>query len=245
MKNETYSIIEDHVKIAPTETEVYKTVDEYFESINPNIMDQVECDKYGHYAKYSRDKTNFTGSYLKLSDITHKPNNEVYNELFKLLKDKGYLPEAYCPIVSDKEKKALDLMDKINLRRPSYRNGEYGRGILIRCNSGKTICFYFIPDELKGWWPPTFGILRFNTDIDSIYWSKTTSDDKLVIVFWNGNEIAHGNFEISYEGNDNNQYYTWEDANCGDASDSMSYTASLKIPIGDTDVEDIEVIHRN
>jgi hypothetical protein len=238
-------IFETYGNPLPSENEVYETVDEYFESINPHIMDQVEYDKYGHYAKYKRDKSNFKGAYLKLSDITDKPKDEVYTGLFSSLKSKGYDPDAYCPIVSDKEKKALDLADMINFKQPSYRDGEYGRAILIKCNSGKTLCFYFIPDEPKGWWPPTFAILRFDTDTDSIYWTKTSDYDKLVIVFWNGSEIAHGNFEILYEGHEENQYYTWESSECSRASDSMSYTASLKIPVGDTDVEDIELIHRN
>ncbi len=238
-------LFEDHSKITPTEIEVYEAADEYFKSINPNIMDQVEYDKYGHYAKYSRDRTDFNGSYLKLSDITNKDKDEVYSELFIFLKNKGYSPDAYCPILSDKEKKALDLVDKINFREQSYRDGEYGRAILVKCNSGKTICFYFNPDVSKIWWPTTFAILRFGTDTDSIYWTKTGSDDKLVIVFWNGDEIVHGDFDVSYEGIRENPYYTWEDSECVKASDSRSYTASLKIPVDDTDVEDVELISRN
>ena len=238
-------IFETYGNPLPTEKEVYEAADEYFISINPNIMDQVEYDKYGHYAKYKRDKSNFEGSYLKLDDITNKSKDEVYSDLFRFLRSKGYSIDLYCPILSDNERRALDLLDRINFKQPSYRDGEYGRAILIKCSSGKTICFYFIPDEPKGWWPPTFAILRFDSEPDSIYWTKTRIDDSLTIVFWNGDDIVHGDFDISYEGLEENPYYTWEDSECVKASDSRSYTASLKIPVDDIDVEDIELIHRN
>ena len=218
----------------PTEKEVYEAADEYFISINPNIMDKVGYNTYGHYAN-NRDNTNFRGSYLKLDSITNKSKDEVYSDLFRFLRNKGYAIDLYCPILSDKERRAMDLVDRINFKQPSYRDGEYGRAILVKCNSGKTICFYFAPDEPKEWWFSSFSILRFDSSAESIYWTPTGKDDKLVILFWNSNEIVHGNFGIIYELDEN----SWESAECDKASDSRGYIASIRLIEGDIDVEDV------
>lgn len=238
-------IFETYSTTNPTEKEIYEAADEYFISINPNIMDQLEYNRYGNYASHQRNNTNFKSSYLQLTDITTKSAEQVYGELFTFLKGKGYDIDAYCPILTDKERKGLDVADKVNFRLPSYREGEYGRAILVNSESGRKVCFYFSPGNNKIWWPMSLIIKVLDDESDVIYWTPTTKDDKLTILFWDGEKMVHGDFEISYDGYDENSHYAWEDATCSRASDSRSYTTTIKVPKDDIDAEDVGSIHRN
>ena len=243
-------LFEDYAGSKPTEQEVYDAADEYFESINPNIMDNTGYNTYGNFAKNSRNKPNFQTSGLVLNTITQKSKDEVYSELYAFLAKKEYAIDAYCPTISDSERKALDLIDIVNYKIPKYRDAEYGRAISIKCESGKTICFYFFPEFDKNWWTSTFLIGRFDPgESESMYWTDPGSGDELVIVFWNGEEIVHGEFELTgeYEYDIDNEDLTYgiEICECKSASDGNAYSAQAKRVTDDNTIEDIMSIDKN
>ena len=241
-------VFENYGETIPTEAEVYEAVDEYFEKTNHGI--KISDTKYGRYLETARNRPNFKGSYFELSELTDKSSDDVYSGIFLSLNKKGYDIDTYSPIVTDTEKKALDIYNRINLKPSPYTLGEYGRGILIKCQSGKTLCFYFLPKD-SGGWLSNFGILRFDTDCESIYW--TVVDEKTEstwVVFWNGQEITHGNFALSgeyeYDIDNHGSVYNFEICTCKEALDGNSYEGTAKRVIDDDlQIEEIESISKN
>ena len=142
-------VFENYGEVLPTEAEVYEAVDGYFEKANNGI--KISNRSYGRYVETSRNHPNFEGAYFELPELSRETPDAVYSGIFLALKKKGYDIDTYSPIITDAEKKALDMVSRINLEKPAYTLGEYGRGITIKCQSGKTICLYFIPEDDKGW----------------------------------------------------------------------------------------------
>lgn len=237
-------VFENYGEVLPTEAEVYEAVDGYFEKANNGI--KISNRSYGRYVETSRNHPNFEGAYFELPELTRETPNDVYSGIFLALKKKGYDIDTYSPIITDAEKKALDMVSRINLENPAYTLGEYGRGITIKCQSGKTICLYFIPEGDKGWLNK-FAILRFGTAYESIYWTEVEpKTESTWVVFWNGEKIIHGNFGLSgeyeYDLDDHDNVYNFESCSCESASDGRGYKGTARRVIDDnSQIEEMEI----
>lgn len=237
-------VFESYGEALPTEAEVYEAVDVYFEKVNHGVKNSDT--PYGRYVETSRSHLNFKGSYFELPELTSEKPNDVYSGIFIALKRKGYNIDTYSPIITDTEKKALDMVSRINLEKPAYTLGEYGRGITIKCQSGKTICLYFLPEDDKTWLNK-FAILRFGTAYESIYWTEVDpKTESTWVVFWNGEKIVHGNFELSayyeYDLDNYSNVYNFEGCSCESASDGREYKGTAKRVIDDnSQIEEMEI----
>jgi hypothetical protein len=240
-------VYESYSETLPSEDEVYKVVDDYLEKVNHGVKN-IDT-KYGRYFETARNRTNFKAAYFELSELTDKKPDDVYTGIFLSLKNKGYNIDAYSPIVTDSEKKALDMFSRINMEPSPYTLGEYGRGITIKCQSGKTLCFYFLPDNSEGW-SNNFGVLRFGVDCESIYWTEVDEKTESVwVVFWNGQKIAHGNFKLSgeyeYDFDNDGDVYDFENCSCEAASDGRKYSGTAKRVVDENSQIEEMTVYKN
>lgn len=237
-------VFESYGETVPAESEVFEAIEGYFEEVNNGL--KISDTSYGRYMETSIKYPNFKGSYFELSELTDKNPDDVYSGIFLYLKKKGYDIDTYSPILTDTEKKALSMFSRINLEAPAYTSGEYGRGIMIKCQSGKTICLYFLPENSEGWLN-NFAVLRFGTDYESIYWTSVDEKTETAgVVFWNGEKIVHGIFELSgeyeYDYDNYDNVYDFEACSCERASDGCAYKGTAKRVIDDnSQIEEMEI----
>ncbi len=240
-------LFESYGKENPTEEEVYNDIDGYFLSLNPDLMKITGYNTYSHHVA-ERKKKDFGSTYaIETSKSFGKTPDDLYEGLYLFLLRKGYDVQAYSPILNDSQKKASELVAKINLSRYVHKEGEYGRAMWIRCSSGKSVCFYFSPGADVKWWPEVLSVHRFNDrKMVSVYWTEVDKNSDFSLVFWNGSDIVDGKFSITY---DFDSDYDGEShdrcrASCDSASDSYPYTAITRIPEGENDPEDVIDIER-
>ncbi len=239
-------IFENYGKENPTEEEVYSDADEYFLSLNPDLMSPKGYNTYAHYVS-SRKSVDFLSAYnIDASKISEKNWDEVYLEFYQFLIKKGYAVKTYSPVLMGDQKKVADLIARVNMAKSVNTGGKYGRAIWIKCSSGKSICFYFTPTEDTNWWPIYLSIHRVGEKLLSLYWTPCENDLKTHVTFWNGDSVIDGNFSIEcgYDEYDENGTYNGCSAECDLASDSMGYTATVRIPEGEMDPEDVIYIRR-
>jgi hypothetical protein len=240
-------IFENYGNKNPEEEEVYNDIDGYFLSLNPNLMKITGYNTYSHHVK-ERKKENFRSTYaIETSKSFGKTPDELYEGLYLFLLRKNYDVRTYSPILNDGQRKASELVARINLSRYVHRGGEYGRAMWIRCSSGKSICFYFSPGTDVKWWPEVLSVHRFDDrKMVSVYWTEVDKNSDFSLVFWNGSDIIDGKFSITYDYDYDEIHSSYDNcgASCDSASDSLGYTATVKIPEGESDPEDVINISR-
>jgi hypothetical protein len=243
-------LFENHGKSNPTEEEVYSDADEYFLSRNPDLMGSGGFNTYSHHVS-ERKKPYFESSYnLEISKMFDGKSDDLYSGLQAFFIKKGYDIQTYSPVLIGGARKAAELIARINMKRLVDNGGKYGRSIWIKCSSGKSICFYFTPEEdpdTRDRWPVYLSIHRFdNKKMISLFWTEPGIDDKFEVVFWNDRAIINGNFKITYDGNQYNEEGTLagQSAECDSASDFSGYTATVSFPEDDNDPEDVFDIRR-
>ncbi len=240
-------LFENYNKLNPTEDDVYNDADEYFLSLNPDLMKITGYNTYAHHVSARKDKDFKSTHAIQISRAFEKSSDEVYRGLQTFFIKRGYDIQTYSPILDGNERKAAELIARINLSKNINRNGELGRAIWIKCSSGKTICFYFSPGTDTNWWPEGLTICRFDGGkMVSVYWTQPDRNGNFQLAFWNESGIIDGEFKIKYEYDydEMERSYDMCSASCDSASDSSGYTVTVKIPHGESDPEDVISIRR-
>jgi hypothetical protein len=234
-------LFENYDKENPTEEEVYSDADEYFLSLNPDLLKTTGYNTYAHHVK-SRKEVDYESTYaINLKQFGDKTSDETFGGLQEFFAKKGYNFKMYSPILNGEAKRVADLVTRINMSRSTNSGGELGRALWIKCRNGKYICFYFSPIDDPNWWPICLSIHRFDDKrTNSIYWTSLREYESFKLVFWNKTEVIDGNFSIVYDYDEDNEC----SAVCDSASDSFGYTATVNIPDGEADPEDVKYIRR-